>query len=444
MLIVAGDTAGELLAAARALVTRSAFPQHAGFIAPRDVAVPALERRSAPRWLATDTPAPIGMYTSADRLTLQGSGSVNIYFRLPPDLFLRARPSVPLLLKFEYSGAAQGGSPAAHIRLNGQDVDTIRLRPSPSRMERADIVRLPTGTLRAYANTLTVDFDFGRRNQPTDVAQSSAIRRDSSIDLRGLPHSVVLPRLELFADAGFPFTEWPDLGRTAVVLPNAPTLADDEALLELAGFFGAQTGAPATSIVVTDAGTVDAARDRISSCSALLGRSRCCPRGPPACRWSSTPDGPRVNPQRTLLDGSTPSGRFAQPIAARLAASLAAGPRLDIIVQQFVSPFRRDRSVVAIVPGEHRAIARGGAAPRPPCATVRSMARVALVARRAISVLPRRQPGLFVPAILDRASARSSSCSSTIGSCRCLWCCWRSSLPSRSAAPPNVWPRDVS
>src|SRR5262249_45826782 len=197
----------------------------------------------------------------------------------PPDLFLRARPSVPLLLKFEYAGAVQGGSLAAHVRLNGQDVDTIRLRPSGARIERADIVRLPTGALRAYANTLTVDFDFGRHNQPIDVVQSVAIHRDSSIDLRGLPHSVVLPRLELFADAGFPFTEWPDLGRTAVVLPNAPTIADDEAVLELAGFFGAQTGAPATSIVINHPGPGDAGRDRGSI---LLGPP---PAHPPPSPW---------------------------------------------------------------------------------------------------------------------------------------------------------------
>ena len=63
---------------------------------------PALERRSAPRWLATDSARADRHVLSADRLRLQGSGSVNIYFRLPPDLFLRARPSVPLLLKFEY------------------------------------------------------------------------------------------------------------------------------------------------------------------------------------------------------------------------------------------------------------------------------------------------------------------------------------------------------
>ena len=351
LLIVAGDDAGDLLAAARDLVTRQGFPQDASFIAPRDVRTPVLERRSAPRWLATDKPAAIGMYTSADRLRLQGSGSVNIYFRLPPDLFLRARPSVPLLLKFEYAGAARGGSPAAHIRLNGQDVDTIRLRPSSARVERADIVRLPTGTLRAYANTLTVDFDFGRHNQPIDVVQSVAIHRDSSIDLRGLPHSVVLPRLELFADAGFPFTEWPDLGRTAVVLPNAHTIADDEAVLELAGFFGAQTGAPATSIVVTDAGRVETVRDRDLI---LLGAP---PAQPLLSAWTgSVPlesgvNRVGVNPNPIRPRWLHPEWPFRESDRGRLALLLAARPRIDMIVEQFVSPFRSDRSVVAIVPG---------------------------------------------------------------------------------------------
>src|SRR5262249_55515990 len=88
LLIIAGDEPADVLEAALALVTRREFPQHASFIAPRDVRMSSLGRRSAPRWLATDRPAAIGMYTSADRLRLQGSGSVNIYFRLPPDLFL--------------------------------------------------------------------------------------------------------------------------------------------------------------------------------------------------------------------------------------------------------------------------------------------------------------------------------------------------------------------
>jgi len=95
LLIVAGDSFDELLTAARGLVTRERFPAHAAFIAPRDVNVERRRKYDAPRWLSTDRPAPIGMYTSAERLTVKGAGSVNIYFRLPPDLFLAARQSVP-------------------------------------------------------------------------------------------------------------------------------------------------------------------------------------------------------------------------------------------------------------------------------------------------------------------------------------------------------------
>ena len=181
--------------------------------------------------------------------------------------------------------------------------------------------------------------------------QSVAIHRDSSIDLRGLPHAVVLPRLELFADAGFPFTEWPDLGRTAVVLPNAPTIADDEAVLELAGFFGAQTGAPATSIVVTDAGRVDTVRDRDLI---LLGAP---PAQPLLSAWTanvpleSGVDRVGVNPNPIPPRWLHPEWPFREADRGRLASLLAARPRIDLIVEQFVSPFRSDRSVVAIVPG---------------------------------------------------------------------------------------------
>jgi cellulose synthase (UDP-forming) len=305
LLIVVGNDPADLLAAARTLATRK-FPQNASFSGPRNVNMPVLERRSAPRWLATDKTAAIGRYTTAERLTLHGSGSVNIYFRLPPDLFLAARPSVPLFLKFAYAAETPGSRPEAHVRLNGQDIDTIRLRSSSTKVERAEIVRLPTGTLRPYANELIVDFDLGRLRQSSDVPQYATVDRDSWIDLRSLPHSVVLPRLELFADSGFPFTEWPDLSRTALVLPNAPTVAEYEALLDTAGFFGAQTGSPATSLTIVEATRVDAVRDKDL---VVLGTPRS---QPLLSEWArSLPlqlnaDGPRVNSNRAL-------GRFLHP-----------------------------------------------------------------------------------------------------------------------------------
>ena len=57
--------------------------------------MPSSQAYGAPRWLQADRPSAIGTYTTDERLKLHGTGSIDLYFRLPPDLFLRARQSVP-------------------------------------------------------------------------------------------------------------------------------------------------------------------------------------------------------------------------------------------------------------------------------------------------------------------------------------------------------------
>ena len=101
LLIITGDQADDLLEAARTLATASWMP-HVDSLRARSSQIPSLPAYSAPRWLEADGPSAIGSYTTAERLKLQGTGSLDLYFRLPPDLFLRARQSVPLLLKYEY------------------------------------------------------------------------------------------------------------------------------------------------------------------------------------------------------------------------------------------------------------------------------------------------------------------------------------------------------
>src|SRR5438128_8744048 len=88
LLIIAGNRTEDLLIAARALVTRNNAQAHTDAVYVRDINLPARREYDAPRWLETDRPAPVGMYTTAERLKLKGSGSINLYFRLPPDLFL--------------------------------------------------------------------------------------------------------------------------------------------------------------------------------------------------------------------------------------------------------------------------------------------------------------------------------------------------------------------
>jgi cellulose synthase (UDP-forming) len=162
---------------------------------------------------------------------------------------------------------------------------------------------------------------------------------------------VVLPRLELFADAGYPFTRWADLGRTAIVLPEAPTAADYETLLNMAGFFGAQTGAPATAILTVTAAEVGEApaRDRDLI---LLGTAAS---QPLLAAWG------RLMPVdlsrgRRLTDAPAPSRLrhpqwpFRSGDRPRLAEALQGGRRCDVVVQQFVSPLRAERAAVAIVP----------------------------------------------------------------------------------------------
>ena len=58
-----------------------------------------------------------------------------------------------------------------------------------------------------------------------------------------------------------------------------------------------------------------------------------------------------VNPNPIRPRWLHPEWPFREADRVRLASLLAARPRIDMIVEQFVSPFRSDRSVVAIVPG---------------------------------------------------------------------------------------------
>lgn len=357
LLILAGDNTKDLLAAARALVTRNNYQAHADFAYVTDPTIPARQEYDAPRWLKADEPVPIGAYTTAARLEIRGSGSINIYFRLPPDLFLKARSSVPLLLKYAYAGVAQDSGAALHLRLNDKDVDSISLEPTSSRVERAELVRLPTGRLRPYINTLTVDFDFGHNSRLNDE-QYAAIRRDSLLDLRGIPHSVLLPRLELFAEAGYPYTEWPDLGRTAVVLPTEPTSDDYELLLDMAAFFGAQTGCPVTALTIVNPSDVRAVADKDLI---LLGKVAS---QPLLSEWSSSmplalsKEGMWINESSTPARLLNPDWVFSEEDRTKLAKIASSGRSTDVIAEGFVSPLHDDRSAVAIVmtdPARHDA-----------------------------------------------------------------------------------------
>jgi cellulose synthase (UDP-forming) len=120
------------------------------------------------------------------------------------------------------------------------------------------VVPVPIMDLRPFSNSLLMKFIFqiakkGRCQDTAPMNLQGSIMKDSFLDLRGTPHWAVLPNLELFANAGFPFTRKADLADTAVVLPDAPQADEIELFLTLMGHFGAQTGYPVVNVTVTNA-----------------------------------------------------------------------------------------------------------------------------------------------------------------------------------------------
>lgn len=60
-----------------------------------------------------------------------------------------------------------------------------------------------------------------------------------------------MPNLELFSNAGFPFTRFADLSQTDVVMADQPSQQEIETYVTLLGHFGAETGYPALRVTVS-------------------------------------------------------------------------------------------------------------------------------------------------------------------------------------------------
>jgi cellulose synthase (UDP-forming) len=71
-----------------------------------------------------------------------------------------------------------------------------------------------------------------------------------------------MPNLELFANAGFPFTQFADLSQTTVILPDTPSAEEISLYLHLMSHFGVETGYPALRVTVAGPNTaISKARD---------------------------------------------------------------------------------------------------------------------------------------------------------------------------------------
>jgi cellulose synthase (UDP-forming) len=226
----------------------------------------------APRWLSTDHITTVGEITqNQGDLQGDGSGPVNIYMRLPPDLYLEPLNNLSYHMDYRYNGIPLAEESSLQVYANtGYVSSTPMPHTDKGSAVLSTVVPIPTYDMRPFSNTIAHRFVFqiakkGKCQDTAPLNLQGAILKGSYLDIQGISHWVILPNLELFANAGYPFTRMADLSETAVVLPDVPTADEIEMYLTFMGHFGAQTGNPVLNVTVTnnDGMKSDSARDYI-------------------------------------------------------------------------------------------------------------------------------------------------------------------------------------
>jgi len=265
ILVIAGDDDQQLLSAARTLsLTKRATPGNpaqgmslAGDTMPiQDLTMPrGRDKGDAPRWMSINRAAPLASCQTQQSLRSDGSTPIPVYFHLPPDLFYGERENLKLHLDYRYNALQAAPGSALRVVVNGALVNEIELLPGTDFVDRQRTILVPVADLRPFGNTILFNFDFIPANhEPTQNPASANLQGEilckSSMDTQGLASWTSMPNLELFADAGFPFTQFADLSETTVVLPEVPSVEEISLYLHLMGHFGAQTGYPALRVTV--------------------------------------------------------------------------------------------------------------------------------------------------------------------------------------------------
>jgi cellulose synthase (UDP-forming) len=269
VLVLTGDSPDDVLTAAMALSLQQNLLQGALVRVPSIKPPASREPDDAPRWLSTDKITRIGDIEQATTFDTNGSSPVAVSMRLPPDLYYnyRAQQNLAFHLSYRYSGIPLANGSTLRVSVNDAYASSIPLPHTDKASAQLDaIVPVPISDLRPFSNSFLMRFLFALPkkdecpNTAQDTAQEAApnnlagtILKDSYLDIQGIPHWATLPNLEIFANAGYPFTRKADLADTAVVLPDTPAAEEIEMYLTLMGHFSAQTGYPVLNASITNA-----------------------------------------------------------------------------------------------------------------------------------------------------------------------------------------------
>ncbi|WP_263365900.1 UDP-forming cellulose synthase catalytic subunit [Edaphobacter bradus] len=259
VLVLTGDNADDLLTAAMSLVLQRDLLD-GDQVSIRSLKMPApREADDAPRWMSTNRVTYFGDIAQTGQLQSDGSGPAMVYMRLPPDLYYGGIQNLGFHMGYRYNGIPLSNESSLQVFMNDAFVSSSPLPHTDRASAQLEtILPIPVGNMRPFSNTLKSQFAFllAKKGRCQDIApynMMGAILKDSYLDIHDIPHWATLPNLEIFANAGYPFTRKADLSDTAVVLPDNAAPDEIETFLTLMGHFGGQTGYPVLSVTVTNA-----------------------------------------------------------------------------------------------------------------------------------------------------------------------------------------------
>ncbi|MBT9330118.1 UDP-forming cellulose synthase catalytic subunit [Paracidobacterium acidisoli] len=258
VLVLAGEDPDQLLTAARAIAMGNAMLQGNTVLISDFQLPPARQADDAPLWLHTDRVSSLWDYSQTAELQSDGSGPLPVYLRVPPDIYYGDMQNLLLHLDYRYNAISLANASTLRVSANGSLANELPLphQNNPKRTLSYN-VEVPLVDMRPFANTFLFNFYFqiakmGNCQDTPPINLQGAILRSSFLDLRGFKHWAEMPNLELFANAGFPFTRFADLSQTRIVLPAEPDPAETGLYLALLAYFGEQTGYPALRVTVAD------------------------------------------------------------------------------------------------------------------------------------------------------------------------------------------------
>jgi cellulose synthase (UDP-forming) len=259
VLVITGDNADDLMIAAMALaLQRDLLDGEQVRISQLKIPDPR-QPDDAPRWMSTEKINYLGDFAQTGQLQTDGSNPVRVYMRLPPDLYYGAIQNLGFHMGYRYNGIPISNDSSLQVFMNDAYVSSTPLPHSEQASAQLEtIVPIPVGNMRPFSNTLLNRFIFllAKKGKCQDTApynMQGVILKDSYLDIAGIPHWTTLPNLEIFANAGYPFTRKADLTDTAVVLPENAAPDEIETYLTFMGHFGGQTGYPVINVTVTNA-----------------------------------------------------------------------------------------------------------------------------------------------------------------------------------------------